>query len=46
LGARVLSRSLQASNHAVDVSELSTGIYRVVMQQGDRVQTGNLLIKR
>jgi hypothetical protein len=46
LGARVLSRSLQASNHAVDVSELSAGIYRVVMQQGDRVQTGNLLIKR
>jgi hypothetical protein len=46
LGARVLSRPLQASNHAVDVSELSAGIYRVVMQQGDRVQTGNLLIKR
>jgi hypothetical protein len=46
LGARVLSRPLQASNHAVDVSELSAGIYRVVMQQGDRVQTVNLLIKR
>jgi hypothetical protein len=46
LGARVLSHYPQTSNHALDVSELSAGIYRVVMQHRDRVQTGNLLIKR
>jgi hypothetical protein len=46
LGARVLSQFPPVLNHALDVSELSAGIYRVVMQHGDHLQTGNLLIKR
>jgi hypothetical protein len=46
VGTLVLSNPTNVINHALDVSTLPNGIYRVVMQHGGQMRAGNLLIKR
>jgi len=46
VGTLVLSNPTNVGNHAVDVSALPNGIYRVVMQHDGQMRAGNLLIKR
>jgi hypothetical protein len=46
VGTLVLSRATNSTTHAMDVSALPVGIYRVVMQHAGQMSAGNLLIRR